>query len=92
MMQLPTRFRKVAHQISCRIDDEIAILNLQREIYFGLRGAGVQIWDALDEPCSVSDLCDVVVNEFDVSRADCEADVVEILRQLTEEGLVDVAD
>ncbi len=89
MIQPSTIFRKVAHQVSCRINDEVAILDLQRELYFGLQGAGVEIWDALEKPRSVSDLCDVLVAQFEVSLADCQADVMQILERLQHEGLVD---
>jgi Coenzyme PQQ synthesis protein D (PqqD) len=87
-----TVFTKVAHQVSCQINDEVAILDLERSLYFGLEGAGVQIWDALEQPRSVSELCDVLVAEFDVPRADCQADITQILSSLKEEGLVEIAE
>jgi Coenzyme PQQ synthesis protein D (PqqD) len=85
-----TVFRKTTQQVSCQINDEVAILDLERSLYFGLEGAGVQIWEALEQPRSVAELRDYLVAEFDVAPADCEADIVQMLSSLKEEGLVEV--
>ncbi len=92
MIEPSTKFRKVAHQVSCQINDEVAILDLKRSLYFGLEGTGVQIWDALEQPCSLTELCDVLIKGFDVSSADCQADVAQLLSALSEEGLVEIVD
>jgi len=86
-----TIFRKAARQVSCQIDDEVAILNLDRSLYFGLEGVGVQIWEALEKPRSVGELCDGLLEAFDVSRAQCEEDVIQLVSSLREEGLIEIA-
>ena len=86
-----TIFRKTTQQVSCQINDEVAILDLERSLYFGLEGAGVQIWEALEQPRSVAELRDYLVAAFDVAPADCEADIVQMLSSLKEEGLVEIA-
>lgn len=83
-------YKKSARQVSCRINDEVAILDLNRAIYFGLQGIGVHIWDALEHPRSVNDLCASVMAEFEVSEATCHADVVQLLGSLEAEGLIEV--
>ena len=89
MVSTPATFKQSAGQVSCKINDEVAILNLDRAIYFGLQGVAVQIWDSLAEPRSVADICASITAEFEVSPAECEADVVEILRNLQDEGLIE---
>lgn len=91
MIEPSTVFRKVTHQVSCQINDEVAILDLERSLYFGLQGAGVRIWDALEQPRSLAELCDVVVSEFDVAPADCQADVTQLLANLEQERLIEIA-
>jgi hypothetical protein len=85
----PVIYKKTARQVSCRINDEVAILDLDRAIYFGLQGVGVHIWDALEQPRSVADLCSSVMAEFDVSEAVCRADILKVLGSLEAEGLVE---
>ena len=85
----PGIYKKTARQVSCKINDEVAILDLDRALYFGLQGVGVHIWDSLEQPRSIADLCASIQAEFDVSEAACEADVVQILARLEEERLVE---
>jgi hypothetical protein len=88
-MSQSTVFKRSTQQVSCKINDEVAILDLDRALYFGLQGVGVHIWDALEEPRSLADLCASIQAEFDVSEAACRADVVQILASLEEERLVE---
>jgi hypothetical protein len=90
MIKANAIFKKAANQVSCRIDDEVAILDLQRELYFGIQGAGVQLWEALEQPRTVGELCALLCAEFDVSQTDCQADVEAILESLETEGLVEI--
>lgn len=91
MIDASTVFKKSASQVSCQINDEVAILDLERSLYFGLEGAAVQIWAALDQPRSVSELCEGVLSAFEVSRTDCENDTIELLTDLQREGLIETA-
>ncbi len=91
MIEPTTVFRKTARQVSCPINDEVAILDLERSLYFGLQGIAVQVWEALDQPTSVAQLRDAIMSRFDVSSAECEADIVALLADLQAEGLVEVA-
>lgn len=82
-------YRKSARQVSCKINDEVAILDLERAIYFGLQGVGVHLWESLEQPRSVDDLCASVMAEFEVPEAACRADIVRILGSLEAEGLIE---
>lgn len=89
MSTASTVYQRSARQVSCKINDEVAILNLDRAFYFGLQGVGVHIWDSLEQPRSIDDLCTSVAAEFDVSQEACKADIVQMLTNLEEEGLID---
>ena len=54
-------------------------------------GVGVQIWQALEKPRSVAELCDSLLETFDVSRSKCEEDVLQLVSGLREEGLIEIA-
>jgi hypothetical protein len=90
MIEPTTVFRKAERQVSCQINDEVAILDLDRSLYFGLEGVGVQIWESLEQPRSVAELCNSLLEAFDVSRAQCEGDVLQLVTSLQEEGLIEV--
>jgi hypothetical protein len=89
MLHPTTILRQASRQVSCTLNDEVAVLNLDQAVYYGLEGVGGRIWQALAEPRSVAELCAIVLAEFDVSRAECEADVVRFLEHLQDIGLIE---
>ena len=91
MLELATVLKQSTNQVSCNLNDEIAILHLDRTVYFGLEGVGAVIWQALEQPCSVANLCKLIVDDFEVTPAEFEADVVKFLNILQDAGLVEAA-
>ncbi len=89
MFQPTTVLKQSASQVSCNLDAEVAILSLDKSVYFGLKGVGAQIWQALEQPRSVAELCKLIVEEFDVEPSRCEADVQRFLHDLRTAGLVE---
>jgi hypothetical protein len=79
-------------QVSSDLADEKIILGVESGQYYGLRGVGVRIWELLSEPRRVSDVRDILVGEFAVEPAKCERDLLQLLVQLADRGLIDVRD
>jgi hypothetical protein len=88
-IELSTMVKQSKHQVSCDLNDEIAILNLKSTLYFGLDEVGAYIWQALSEPRAVSELCTAVLDRFDVDEARCHTDVFEFLTKLDQAGLIE---
>lgn len=84
-----TVLRRSSQQISCNLNDEIAILDLDKSVYFGLEGVGAHIWSVLEQPHSVAELCNSVVDHFDVTPEACQTDVLGFLVSLEEAGLIE---
>ena len=91
MIDAATKFRKTDRQISCPINENLAILDTQRALYFGLEGVAVEVWEALEQPRSVAELRDGIVARFDVSPVECERDLRRLLAELRDLGLVETA-
>jgi hypothetical protein len=89
LIELTTVVKQSKHQVSCNLNDEVAILNLKSTLYFGLDKVGAYIWQALSEPRSVSKLCKDVLDRYDVDEARCHSDVIEFLAKLDEAGLIE---
>jgi Coenzyme PQQ synthesis protein D (PqqD) len=87
-IELSTLVKQAEHQVSCNLNDEVVILNLESTMYFGLDEVGACIWQALSEPRVVSELCKAVLDQFDVVEARCNNDVIEFLTKLDEAGLI----
>ncbi len=79
-------------QVSADLSGEAAILNLKTSIYFGLNTVGASIWKLIQEPKKVSEIRDAIVEEYDVEPDRCENDILELLQELSEHGLIEVVD
>ena len=50
-------------QVSADLSGEAAILNLKTSTYFGLNTVGASIWKLIQEPKTVSQIRDAIVEE-----------------------------
>jgi len=70
--------------------DEMVMLSVEAGNYYGLDPIGRRIWDLLDEPARVSEICSRLTAEYQVEPEECEADVLSFLRELVERRIVNV--
>jgi len=82
--------RATERQVSTDLGVETVILGVERGQYFGLSEVGSRVWRLIQEPTSVSALCEHLLAEYEVSRATLETDVLELLAALRDQGLLDV--
>ncbi|UTB33126.1 MAG: PqqD family peptide modification chaperone [Methanobacterium sp. ERen5] len=76
--------------VSCDLDGETAILNIESGIYFGLDPIGTKIWNSLKKPSKISNLVEMIMSDYDVDKKRCENDLIELINNLKESGLVKV--
>jgi hypothetical protein len=76
-------------QISSELGGEIVIMDLENGVYHGVQGVSAFIWNQLGKPISVREICDRVTGEYDVDASRCQADVITLIQQLLDEGLVE---
>lgn len=50
-----------------------------------------RIWDLLDTAATLSEIRDLLVQEFEVDKSDAESDIVEFIEVLKNLGAVEVA-
>jgi len=80
------------NQISSELGQEAVILNLKTGVYHGLDAVGGRIWNLIQQPTTVTDIKNVIVDEYEVEPERCEQDLLELLQSLAEEGLIEVSD
>ncbi len=70
------------------VDGTLMVLDLTTSQYFGIRGSGRVVYDALAEDVDVDDLVEAVTSEYAVDEAVARADVEAFVRKLDEAGLL----
>lgn len=76
--------------VSSELDGEEIILDLEDGTYYGLNEVGADIWALLDAPRRVADICGELHGAYDVEREVLERDIVDLLSEMHERGLIRV--
>ena len=90
-MKLSDQVRVPPQVMDRSVGDETVILNLESGTYYGLDPVGARMWQLLGEGKSLGEVCDVMLNEYDVARERLEADLLKLAEELANNGLVDRA-
>jgi hypothetical protein len=76
---------------STAVDGDLVILSFASNNYIGLDEIGRKIWESIETPRRVDELCLELAACFQGSPAAIDNDVRVFLRDLAEEGLIDVS-
>lgn len=78
--------------VMCELDKGLALLDLNRGRYFSLNSTGTLVWSCIEQPASVDEICAVVAKRFEIGLDVCRRDIVDLLQQLVDSGLVRAID
>jgi hypothetical protein len=76
--------------VATGVNDEIVLLNMQRNRCYGLGVTGSEIWRKLAAPIRVSDLISQLKNEYEAPEGQIETDVLATLAEFQSEGLMQI--
>lgn len=78
--------------VACDLADGAALLDLRSSTYFTLNEVGSQVWGLIREPKPVSEVGEALLKRYDVDPARCRQDLVVLLQQLADAGLINISD
>ena len=70
------------------LSGEAVLLNLESGVYYGLDAVGTRVWSLLTANHPLSKVCSIMLEEFDVAPDVLEHDVMRLVGELCEKGLV----
>ena len=76
------------HVLTRRAGAETVLLNLENDEYFGLEGVGSDLWRLLEGGTTVGAAMAVLLEEYDVAPNELRADLMGVLEDLSNCGLV----
>lgn len=79
-----------SYVVTRRLDDELVLLNLQNECYFGLDPVGARMWEVLASSASIEAALGPLLAEYDVDESRLRTDVKDLLNRLVDNGLVEL--
>ena len=86
-----SRPRRRGDVLSKEAGDTVVLLTPDSGEYFTLNEVGGRIWELADGSRSVSEIAEVLAQEYEAPTDEIEADALEVLGELAEEKLLDDA-
>lgn len=74
--------------LSASLDDELVLLSIEKNRYYGSGDVGRRIWDLCEDPCSVNALVEQLIEEYDVAPQRCLDEVMAFSSQMLDAGLL----
>lgn len=78
------------NQISSDAGNETIVLELEKGNYYGLGEVSSRVWELVQQPISLEDLSNKILEEYEVSPEQCEQDLHQLLKKLLELGLIQI--
>ena len=72
------------------LGSEAIVLNVRTGVYYGLNDTGTRMWNVLSQHAGVEQAYRMLLAEYDVANDRLRHDLLELIGQLAERGLVDV--
>jgi hypothetical protein len=91
MLTMETLIRQHPDQIAAEADGEVLMMHIESGNYFGLNEVASFIWNQLQQPKTIAELCAAIQAEFDVDESRCAADTLAFLQGMIDDGLAQVA-
>jgi len=76
--------------VATEVNDEIVLMNLERDRCYGLGSTGSDIWRRLRAPIQVSELATQLRETYESAPGEIESDVLRTLEEFAAEGLIQV--
>ena len=81
---------KCSTHVSTDLGGEVVILDMQSEEYFSLDGVGTRIWKMIEIPTTVHEILTAILQVCDVEPTRAERDLLAVLGEMAQEGLIEV--
>ncbi|MES2785446.1 MAG: PqqD family protein [Pseudomonadota bacterium] len=73
------------------VGGELVILDLRSSTYFGLDAVGARIWQLLAQGLALNEIAERMSQEFEISSADVQRDILALVESLAANGLIALA-
>ncbi|MFN8671394.1 MAG: lasso peptide biosynthesis PqqD family chaperone [Candidatus Sericytochromatia bacterium] len=89
-IELSSKIIKNDSLVASELDDGLVMMSLENNSYYGLNSIGKRIWELLDEKQTYNELIEKLTQEYDISKEECEKDILELLESLEKEEIISI--
>jgi hypothetical protein len=81
-----------SNEVSSRVGDEAAILDLDAGVYYALDSVGARIFELLQQPARLGDVLSTLLGEYEIDEETLHHDLLAFVSDLQDKRLVVLAD
>ena len=81
-------FQRNSEIIASEIDNETVMMDKDFETYFGLQAIGSDVWKVLEQPISIEQIAEQLVQRYDVSIEQCIDDLMPLMSDFLENEMI----
>ena len=74
--------------LAALVGEELVMMSADSGAYLGLNDVGARIWQIIETPMALPDICAALAAEFETTPEACQADVEGFLEELERRGAV----
>jgi Coenzyme PQQ synthesis protein D (PqqD) len=86
---MDTKWQITPEVLSSKIDEEVVLMSIEADAYFGLDPVGSNIWELLSKnPATINELVFILMEEYEVAEEDCRKDVQSFIDDMSSRKLI----
>ncbi len=90
MISLTDNIFRRTDVLSTTVDGSVVLLDSEHQNFVGFDDIGTYIWQAIESPVLVSDLCAKLSERYAADRTVIEGDVMQFLDRLLQQNLIEM--
>ncbi len=84
-------FKRSEQALFANVGDDIVALHLEKGLCFGMVDVSAEVWALIEEPASLDQICNGLMQKYEIDQETCRAEVARFIDELQSEGLVESA-
>jgi len=77
--------------LAAKVGDEMVMMSVDSGLYLGLNDVGARVWDLIETPHDLNQICTILSAEFDTTPDACRPEIETFLADLEKRGAVSLA-
>lgn len=83
-------FKRSTETMFCDVGSDIIALNVDRGRCYGMENVTAAVWNLLAEPSDLEQICDRLIQIYDVEPEVCRSGIEQLMADMQSEGLVEI--
>jgi hypothetical protein len=89
-MQLESIIQRNDQVLFSKLNGEMLAIDSQAGYFYSMNITAGRIWELIANPLPVREICSILSKDFNVNAEQCEREVLQLLQNLLEAGLLKV--